>query len=123
MKFICDENLPNLLINYLRSLPNSQVKSIARSELAGLSDETIGVLSLKEKSIVVTFDRDFLALNDPKTKVIYLRFPRTPPEKVLPYFQNALKLLTEVSKKKGFIIYVTKQIITVDHPGVDRDDE
>lgn len=114
MKFLCDENLPKVLIFYLRKIPHSEVKSVIEEGLFGLSDEQITTLSLKSKSIVVTFDKDFLVTNKKDLKVIYLHFPRTDPKEIVPYLELAVKLIPQASKKKGgFIIYATKQSVTV----------
>lgn len=115
MKFLCDENLPKVLITYLKTIHQAQVKSIASQKLFGLSDEQIATRSVQDKSIIVTFDKDFLAINQPLMKIIYLRFPRTDPREVIPYLQTAIQLVPDASKKKGgFVIYTSKHAITVE---------
>ena len=114
MKFFSDENLPPILIELLKRISNSQTKSISSKKEFGLSDQQIAQRSINDKSIVVTFDKDFLAIDDPKFKLIYLIFPKTDPKDVVPYLEAAIKIIPSAEKKKkGYIVYVSKHSISV----------
>jgi predicted nuclease of predicted toxin-antitoxin system len=58
MKIIADENLYNPIIDYLKD-SGHEVTNIRQSDLAGSADEEIFQLACKDKSIIVTMDKDF----------------------------------------------------------------
>lgn len=57
MKFIADENIPIKVIEKLRR-KNVEIKSIIEIE-KGITDEEIVKISMREKAIIITFDKDF----------------------------------------------------------------
>lgn len=62
MKFIIDENVPQLLIRFLRTRKH-QILDIKNSKYARSSDQEIAHISIKRRCIIITFDKDFLGLN------------------------------------------------------------
>ncbi len=57
MKFIADENIPLKVVERLREA-NVDIKAVVDIK-SGLEDEEIVKISKKEKSIIITFDKDF----------------------------------------------------------------
>lgn len=76
-KLLADENIPAPTIEALRSAGHD-VLSI-REDASGISDEEVLRMSVAQKRILVTFDRDFgelvfrMGLAAP-TSILYLRF-------------------------------------------------
>ena len=107
MKFLADEDFPNPLVVKIRSLGHF-VKTIQQKNLQGSSDELVASLSIKEKSIILTFDKDFLK-NQPKDlQVVLFHFPKIPTSEIIPLIENFLKDLKKVKFTKGKILKFSK---------------
>lgn len=107
MKFLADENFPKPLTTRIRNLGYS-VKTIQQKNLQGSSDEIVGNLALKEKRIVLTFDKDFLK-NQPKTlQVIVFHFPKTPTFEISPLIEGFLKDFKQIKFSKNKILKFSK---------------
>ncbi|MBI4036197.1 DUF5615 family PIN-like protein [Candidatus Daviesbacteria bacterium] len=93
MKFLADEDFPKPLVTKIRKLGFS-VKTIQQQNLQGSSDKTVAGMALKEKRIVLSFDKDFLK-NQPKNlQVVIFSFPKIPTLKVnllIEFFLKDLK--------------------------------
>ncbi len=100
MKFLADENFPKPLIIKIRQLGHS-VKTIQLKNLQGSSDQTVASIAIKEKRIVLTFDKDFLEDQLPQLQAIIFHFPKTPTSEITPLMGNFLDALT--SKKSSQI--------------------
>jgi len=58
MKFLTDENVSLSVVRMLRSLGHD-VKDIKEADLAGVEDEEIITLGLREGRVIITHDKDF----------------------------------------------------------------
>ncbi len=91
MKLLIDENFPPSLISYFQRKRHN-VKRIQRT-VRGVSDGSVRELALKEKRVIITFDRDFLSSNIfPKIplSVVVFDFPKLTPEQITPYLDHVL---------------------------------
>ena len=107
MKFLADEDFPKPLVTKIRNFGFS-VKTIQQENLQGSSDETVANLALKEKRIVLTFDKDFLKNQSGNLQAIIFRFPKIPTAKIIPLMEDFLIDLNKVKLKKGQILKFTK---------------
>lgn len=76
MKFLADEGFPKLLSVAIRKLDHS-VTTVQQKRLIGSSDETVIETALKEKRIVLTFDKDFLKYEKEGLVSVVFYFPKT----------------------------------------------
>lgn len=107
MKFLADEDFPKPLVIKIRQLGFS-VKTIRQKNLQGVPDEFVANIALKEKRIVLTFDKDFLK-NQPKTlQVIVFHFPKTPTSEINPLIDILLKDLKQIKFSKNKILKFSK---------------
>ena len=91
-KILADENVPRSTIQALRSL-GYDVVSVWEVN-PGTSDEQVVQLSIGEKRIIITFDKDFgrIALTNPNVPgVILIRIPPVNPEYITNRIISALK--------------------------------
>ena len=95
MKFLADEDFPKPVVNKIRQLGHS-VKTIQKIGLSGSSDETVVKLALREKRIIITFDKDFLKDQPKQLERVIFRFPKTPTNKIIILVENFLEELTKV---------------------------
>ncbi len=58
MQFLTDENIPASLVRAIRQKGYS-IKDIKEENLIGAKDGVIMALSLKEKRVIITLDKDF----------------------------------------------------------------
>ena len=84
MKFIADENIPQEVIDTLKS---QEIDIISIFDIkAGLSDEEVLTFSRKEKRTLITFDKDFGEMIFRKKMknegVIFLRLHPQSPEEI-----------------------------------------
>lgn len=93
MKFLADENFPKPLVILIRNLGFS-VKTIQQKNLQGVSDEIVAKIALKEKRIILTFDKDFLKHPPRGWQAIIFEFPRTPTLEIFPLADILLKDFT-----------------------------
>lgn len=74
MRFIADENIPNALILAIRRKGHS-VKDLKEENLTGISDQDLLAIANKEKRIIITFDKDFLAqIRKSQSGIVILRY-------------------------------------------------
>lgn len=107
MKFLADEDFPKPLVTKIQKLGFS-VKTIQQKNLQGSSDEVVSNLSLKEKRIILTFDKDFLK-NQPKNlQVVIFHFPKIPTSEITPLIGNLLTDLKTVKLSKGKVLKFSK---------------
>lgn len=107
MKFLADEDFPKPLVTKIRSL-GYLVKTVQQKNLQGSSDEIVARLALKEKRIILTFDKDFLK-NQPKNlQAVVFRFPKIPTSEITPLIERFLKDLRQTKLSKGKILKFSK---------------
>lgn len=100
MKFLADEDFPKPLVVKIRQSGFS-VKTIQQKNLQGVSDKSVANLALKEKRIVLTFDKDFLR-NQPKNlQAVIFHFPKIPTSEIIPSIENFLNELKQIKLSKG----------------------
>lgn len=108
MKFLVDEDFPKPLIVKIRSLGFS-VKTIQQKNLQGSSDEIVASLALKEKRIILTFDKDFLEDQPQDLQAVIFHFPKIPTSEITPLINAFLKDLKQVKFSKGKILKFSKR--------------
>ncbi len=111
MKFLADEDFPKPLVVRIRSLRFS-VKTIQQKNLQGSSDETVANLALKEKSIVLTFDKDFLENKPERLQVVVFHFPKIQTSEIIPLIEGFLKELALVKMSRGQVLKFSKNGIS-----------
>lgn len=92
MKFLTDEDFPKPLVIKIRSFGYS-VKTIQQKNLQGSSDKTVADIAIKEKQIVLTFDKDFLKNQPKELQAVVFSFSKTPTAKILPLIEVFLQNL------------------------------
>lgn len=107
MKFLADEDFPKPLVIKIQKLGFS-VKTIQQKKLQGSSDETVANLALREKRIVLTFDKDFLKNQPKKLQVVIFHFPKTPTAEISPLIEAFLVDLKQAKLSKGKILKFSK---------------
>jgi len=116
MKFLADEDFPKPLVDKIRSLGFS-VKTIQQKGLQGSSDEVVANLAIKERRIILTFDKDFLKKQLGGLQSIIFHFPKVPTIEIIPLIESFLKDLEQIREGiffqkrklfKGKILMFTK---------------
>lgn len=102
MKFLANENIPFASINKLRRL-GFDISSVFE-ECPGETDLKILKKAFSERSIIITFDRDYGELiyknkQVPPVGVIYLRFIPQNPEHTADILQKLFESDIEISNK------------------------
>lgn len=101
MKLVADENFPPTLISYLQK-KHHNVKRIQRST-RGISDSAVREKAIKEKRIILSFDKDFLKKDDEKLfSVVVFDFPYTKPDDIIPYMDDFISEITHLKKRKKY---------------------
>lgn len=108
MKFLADEDFPRPLVNVIRNFGHS-VKTIQQKGLQGSSDETVANIALKEKRMVLTFDKDFLENQPDKLQAVVFEFPRVPTSEIVILIETFLQDLAQLKLAKGKILKFNKQ--------------
>ncbi len=108
MKFLADEDFPKPLTIKIRRFGFS-VKTIQQKNLQGSSDELVSNIALKEKRIILTFDKDFLKNNLEKITVVVFQFPRIPTSEILPLTESFIKDLKKYKFSNGKILKFNKK--------------
>lgn len=108
MKFLADEDFPKPLAVKITRLGHS-VKTVQQKNLQGSSDEVITNIALKEKRIMLTFDKDFLKNKPENLQAIVFRFPKVPTSEITPLIENLLRSLKEIKLSKGKILKFSKR--------------
>ena len=101
MRFLIDENIPIELIKFLKNSGNDAVRARLSS-----SDWEIGRRSLREKRVVVTLDKDFIAnplIRSMKLDVIHVQVRPPHEDLIIKAFDLLLKSLPE-EKFSGTLI-------------------
>lgn len=110
MKFLADEDFPKPLVTKIRSFGHS-VKTIQQKNLQGVSDKVVTHLALKEKRIILTFDKDFLK-NQPKNlQAVIFHFPKIPTSEIILLMENFLSDVNKIKFRKGKILKFSKNIL------------
>ena len=107
MKFLADEDFPKPLVNIIRKSGHS-VKTIQQKNLQGSSDETVAGIALKEKRILLTFDKDFLKNQPTYLRAVVFEFPRMPTLEVIPLIEPFLKDREKLKSPRGKILKFNK---------------
>ena len=107
MKFLADEDFPKPLVVKIRSAGYS-VKTIQQKALQGSSDKIVANLALKEKRIILTFDKDFLKNQAEKLQVIIFSFPKIPTSEIILLIGNFLKDLKQFKLSKSNVLKFSK---------------
>lgn len=111
MRFLADEDFPKPLVVKIQKLGNS-VKTIQQKNLQGSSDELVASLALKEKRIILTFDKDFLKDQPKNLQVIIFHFPKTPTSEIISLIENFLANLKQIKLLKGKTLKFSKTGLT-----------
>ena len=112
MKFLADEDFPKPLIIKIRNFGFS-IKTIQQKDLQGSSDERVASIALKEKRILLTFDKDFLKNQSKKLQAVIFSFPKTPTAEILSLIEMFLRNLPEELLKRKIIGNVERDKKTV----------
>lgn len=112
MRFLADEDFPKPLVVKIRKFGYA-VKTIQQKNLQGSSDEVIASLALKERRIILTFDKDFLKKQSQKLTVIIFHFPRIPTSEIIPLIENLLTELQKLKLSKGKTLKFSKNGLEV----------
>lgn len=107
MKFLADEDFPKPLVTKIRSL-GFLVKTIQQKNLQGSSDAIVASLALKEKRIILTFDKDFLKNKPKNLQAVVFHFPKIPTFEIIPLIDNFLTDLKKFKLSKGKILKFSK---------------
>ncbi|EKD84917.1 MAG: hypothetical protein ACD_38C00139G0009 [uncultured bacterium] len=113
MKFLADEDFPKPLIIKIRNFGFS-IKTIQQKDLQGSSDERVASIALKEKRILLTFDKDFLKNQSKKLQAVIFSFPKTPTAEILSLIEMFLRNLPEELLKRKILRFSKRgfEIIT-----------
>lgn len=106
MKLLADENFPPTLISYLQK-KRHDVKRIQRS-VKGTSDISVREKAVKERRVIITFDKDFLKTEGKERlfSVIIFDFPNMQPVDILPYLDATIKAISNLKKRKRYFTAV-----------------
>lgn len=107
MKFLADEDFPKPLVVKIRSFGHS-VKTIQQKNLQGSSDEVVCDLALKERRIILTFDKNFPRDKPKNLQAVIFHFPKVPTSEIILLMENFLADLSKVKLTKGTILKFTK---------------
>lgn len=108
MEFLADEDFPKPLVVKIRNLGFS-VKTIQQKSLQGSSDEVVANIALKEKRIILTFDKNF-PIDKPKNlQVVVFHSPKIPTSEITPLIDQFLTDLKEFKLSKGKILKFSKR--------------
>lgn len=107
MKFLADEDFPKPLVVKIRNLGFS-VKTIQQKNLQGSSDEVVANIALKEKRIILTFDKNFPQDKPKNLQIVVFRFPKIPTAEIIPLTETFLKDLREIKISRGKILKFSK---------------
>lgn len=107
MRFLADEDFPKPLVVKINNAGYS-VKTIQQKNLQGSSDEIVTQLALKEKRIILTFDKDFLKNHTENLQVIIFSFPKTPTSEIILLINSFLKDLKQFKLSKGKALKFSK---------------
>lgn len=111
MKFLADEDFPKPLTVKIRNLDFS-VRTIQQKNLQGSSDETVANIALKEKRIILTFDKDFLKNQPSSLKAVVFEFPKKPTLDIIPLIETFLNKLSRVKFSKLRVLKFNKNGLT-----------
>lgn len=104
MRFLTDENFPRPVIKTIRILGHS-VKTIQEKNLQGSSDEIVGGIALKEKRIVLTFDKDFLENQPQNLQTVVFEFPKVSTAQIIPLVEEFLLEFGDINTKAKIFIF------------------
>lgn len=107
IKFLADEDFPKPLVSKIRNLGFS-VKTVQQKNLQGSSDEVVADLSLKEKRIILTLDKNFPQDKSANLQAVIFHFPKVPTSEIIPMIENFLAVLGKVKFSKGKIYKFSK---------------
>lgn len=107
MKFLADEDFPKPLVVKIRSLGYS-VKTIQQKNLQGSSDEVVTEIALKEKRIILTFDKNFPENKSKNLQAIIFHFPKAPTSEIILSIENFIKDLKLIKMTRGKILKFSK---------------
>jgi len=108
IKFLADEDFPKPLVVKIRSARYS-IKTIQQKALQGSSDEIVANLALKEKRIILTFDKDFLKNQTENLQVIIFSFPKLPTSEIILLIDKFLEDLKPFKLSKGKVLKFSKR--------------
>lgn len=108
MKFLADEDFPKPLVTKIRNLGYS-VKTIQQKNLHGSSDETVISMALKEKRIILTFDKDFLQKHITNLQVVIFHFPKVQTSEIILLMNSFLINLKEIKLSKIMVLKFSKK--------------
>lgn len=112
MNFLCDENVPRSICNYLR-MQGHDVSDIIVLGLQGIPDTEIVKLAQEKKRVIVSFDQDFLYLLADRQDIsaIILHFPRMQPQQVIFHLQSLLEKISNGDIKFPGVITLSESEI------------
>ncbi len=110
-RFLADENIPRTVIVTLKERGYDVVSVWELSP--GMTDEEVVELAIKERRIIITFDKDFgrIALSNPGiTGVILLRIPPLDP---LYIAERILSTLERIKDAYNKLIIIRKKTVKI----------
>lgn len=68
----------------------------------GVSDLVVREKALKDKRIIISFDKDYLKSveGEEKVSVMVLDFPKFKPEEIIPYMDKIINVISQLKRKK-----------------------
>lgn len=102
MKFLADEDFPKPLVIKIRNF-GFLVKTIQQKNLQGSSDEMVASIAVKEKRVLLTFDKDFSEKGFKDLQAIIFSFPKTPTIEISPLIGPFLKDLKQELAKSNIL--------------------
>lgn len=116
MKFLADENFARPVVVAIKKLGYS-VKTIQQKNLQGSSDETVTNIALKEKRIVLTFDKDFLKNQPRNLQAVVFEFPKVPTTEIIPVVEKFLIDLSNIKTKDKIFIFSKRGLEIMNYHG------
>lgn len=112
MKFLADEGFPKPLSVTIRKFGHS-VKTIQQINLIGSSDQTVTKVALKEKRVILTFDKDFLKNKFKVVLIIVFDFPKMHNTRIKPLIESFLDSFEKVKTTKSQIFKFSKEGLVI----------
>lgn len=107
MKFLADEDFPKPLSIKIRNFGYS-VKTVQQKNLQGSSDEVVTDIAIKEKRLILTFDKNFPKDKPKRLQAVVFHFPKLPTSEIIPLIETFLKDLKQIKTPQGKILKFSK---------------
>lgn len=113
MKFLLDENVPLSIKNVIHKL-GYDVKTLNDFNKLGIANGEVAKIAIKEDAIIITFDSDFLNINNNlqlKSRIIYIKIHPRDPKIAQELLKKNLKNCTDKLVNPGKIILTINDCI------------